>query len=380
MHPVPFVACPRRDRLPLMRPALRLTVVVLFVHCCVVTTALAGEPAWTVRGLDAQPLTSDAGHFIEGTATAKKWAWHANMGLSWAYDIGVADQAHQTRLDLGFGLGLPLNLELALGFPMGVTVGKSGAPGPGETDLQLKGLSENGASIGDLRTALMWSYVSAGEGGLGLLIGASLFVPTGDHERLMGEGGFAAEPFVSLAFQVLSTRLSLNFAYRVRPEHVSHVDGNRFEQDDDWIWRFAIRIPKKNDVAYSLEFGGAIGFVTQEGPWPAAQSRPVFIGGGVDFPVARLQRMGFSAAVGVIGETLPDFQIGMRLIFMPVLPDEDRDGVGGASDECPLLAEDRDGFEDGDGCPDNDNDKDGFPDDEDECPLEPAGDFSEAGC
>jgi hypothetical protein len=50
------------------------------------------------------------------------------------------------------------------------------------------------------------------------------------------------------------------------------------------------------------------------------------------------------------------------------------------ADECPLLAEDRDGYEDGDGCPDHDNDGDGFPDDEDQCPDQPAGDFSDDGC
>ena len=36
--------------------------------------------------------------------------------------------------------------------------------------------------------------------------------------------------------------------------------------------------------------------------------------------------------------------------------------------ECPNEREDRDGFEDNDGCPEEDNDKDGVPDDRDECP------------
>ncbi len=41
------------------------------------------------------------------------------------------------------------------------------------------------------------------------------------------------------------------------------------------------------------------------------------------------------------------------------------------SDKCPEVAEDRDGFEDADGCPDLDNDKDGIPDKKDKCPNEP---------
>ncbi len=50
--------------------------------------------------------------------------------------------------------------------------------------------------------------------------------------------------------------------------------------------------------------------------------------------------------------------------------DPDHDGVVGAADKCPMVAEDRDGFEDEDGCPDNDNDKDGIPDAQDKCPLQ----------
>lgn len=48
-------------------------------------------------------------------------------------------------------------------------------------------------------------------------------------------------------------------------------------------------------------------------------------------------------------------------------PDPDGDGVVGADDRCPGLAEDFDGFRDDDGCPDPDNDGDGVPDDEDAC-------------
>ena len=51
--------------------------------------------------------------------------------------------------------------------------------------------------------------------------------------------------------------------------------------------------------------------------------------------------------------------------------DNDDDGVLDIADRCPLVPEDRDGFEDEDGCPDTDNDGDGILDDKDECPDEP---------
>jgi len=50
--------------------------------------------------------------------------------------------------------------------------------------------------------------------------------------------------------------------------------------------------------------------------------------------------------------------------------DNDKDGVPDASDKCPLDAEDADGFEDDDGCPEADNDNDGIPDAADKCPIE----------
>jgi OOP family OmpA-OmpF porin len=51
-------------------------------------------------------------------------------------------------------------------------------------------------------------------------------------------------------------------------------------------------------------------------------------------------------------------------------PDNDNDGIPDAQDKCPNEAEDKDGFQDQDGCPDPDNDGDGIPDAQDKCPNE----------
>src|SRR5262249_59256733 len=54
----------------------------------------------------------------------------------------------------------------------------------------------------------------------------------------------------------------------------------------------------------------------------------------------------------------------------PTLPpkDTDGDGIPDVLDKCPNEPEDKDGFQDMDGCPDPDNDGDGVPDTEDQCP------------
>jgi hypothetical protein len=52
-------------------------------------------------------------------------------------------------------------------------------------------------------------------------------------------------------------------------------------------------------------------------------------------------------------------------------PDNDHDGIPDENDKCTLDPEDKDGFQDADGCPDKDNDSDGIPDSIDKCPNEP---------
>lgn len=56
------------------------------------------------------------------------------------------------------------------------------------------------------------------------------------------------------------------------------------------------------------------------------------------------------------------------IVEPPPPSDDDSDGVRGDDDRCPTQAEDGDGFEDDDGCPDPDDDSDGYPDADDVCP------------
>jgi outer membrane protein OmpA-like peptidoglycan-associated protein len=53
------------------------------------------------------------------------------------------------------------------------------------------------------------------------------------------------------------------------------------------------------------------------------------------------------------------------------ITDRDGDGIPDNVDKCPNEPEDKDGFQDEDGCPDLDNDGDGIPDLQDKCPNEP---------
>jgi outer membrane protein OmpA-like peptidoglycan-associated protein len=68
------------------------------------------------------------------------------------------------------------------------------------------------------------------------------------------------------------------------------------------------------------------------------------------------------------------FVLGVHAMFDSaprVPPDRDHDGIIDRLDACPDAPEDKDGFEDTDGCPDLDNDKDGILDQVDHCPNDP---------
>jgi len=87
---------------------------------------------------------------------------------------------------------------------------------------------------------------------------------------------------------------------------------------------------------------------------------------------------GFLDAIGS-----PDLRVTFMLSYAPRARDQDGDGVLDAADGCVHSPEDRDGFQDDDGCADDDNDGDMVLDEDDRCPLEPATvgqDEDEDGC
>ena len=104
---------------------------------------------------------------------------------------------------------------------------------------------------------------------------------------------------------------------------------------------------------------------------------PVEVLGGFKW----LPEFGFTLGVGgsagvTDGYGAPDWRVfGMLGYTMPAddekAPDADGDKIPDELDNCPTEAEDFDGFEDEDGCPDLDNDGDGIADADDKCPNEP---------
>lgn len=114
------------------------------------------------------------------------------------------------------------------------------------------------------------------------------------------------------------------------------------------------------------------------GPTTPVEGRLAYRAGFKDFFVTLGGGAGFRSAIGS-----PDFRALFAFGYSPRVHDQDGDGIPDSQDQCVHLAEDRDGFQDDDGCPDDDNDNDMILDEDDRCPLEPAEmgrDEDEDGC
>jgi hypothetical protein len=97
-------------------------------------------------------------------------------------------------------------------------------------------------------------------------------------------------------------------------------------------------------------------------------SSPMEVGGGLRVRATEALAVVLGGSGGVIsGIGSPDLRVFASVGFAPDVRDSDGDGVPNNRDRCSLIAEDFDGHDDGDGCPDDDNDGDRRADGEDQC-------------
>ena len=97
-----------------------------------------------------------------------------------------------------------------------------------------------------------------------------------------------------------------------------------------------------------------------------------FLAAGVITPLESAMSYRVGAGSGVIqGVGVPVYRVIAGVNYSVEGGDADGDGIGDDVDACPRAAEDRDGFEDSDGCPDPDNDGDTILDRDDKCPDNP---------
>jgi outer membrane protein OmpA-like peptidoglycan-associated protein len=205
------------------------------------------------------------------------------------------------------------------------------------------------------------------EGPLQLGAAAWLETPTGRESSLSGDDGVGFAGLLSGAYHSKPIDLALNLGGRYRPQ----ADFGSSRIGSELSFGAGAYVPAGERLTFLGELNGQVEL--REVGQHASQSAPLelLVGarGATPFKVLLTAAvgLGLSQAIGT-----PD----VRALLQAAYPnprnnrapaDEDADGVPDGRDACPTRAEDRDGFQDEDGCPDADNDKDGVLDARDQC-------------
>ena len=270
-----------------------------------------------------------------------------------------------TTFDLVLAVGLHERVELGLDVPFGY--------GTGSPAFNI----DTGAGLGDIRLLPKLVILGVNEPtGFGLGVVAPLSFPTGDESKGNSSRRFVATPKVVAEYRASTWSAALNAGYRWRP---SDGDDEPLTVGSGIVYGAAGAVNLGTaSVQGIVEFFGTRYqdvSVSEGGPTPleALVGLRLFNDVGLSFTLG--------GGAGLIDDFgAPQFRVLSALAWTPaereapmtlVQADGDRDGDGvrDSSDVCPDVPEDRDGFEDVDGCPDLDNDHDGIVDADDKCPA-----------
>jgi hypothetical protein len=208
--------------------------------------------------------------------------------------------------------------------------------------------------------------------GLALQLTASL--PIGTEDAFAGEGAVRTEAALLADFQLLEAGAGASIGWR---HHFRDAPSGGLPKHDEFTFGVGLKLPLPPLPALIpvIEFRGATAFE------PNTTALELGLGANLNLGDVTLTLAG---SVGLSeGYGTPDGRVVLGVRWSPSDSDKDGDGISDSDDQCPYLAEDMDGFNDADGCPDPDNDNDLVPDLDDRCPTEQAEegrDEDEDGC
>ncbi len=351
---------------------------------------LAGAPGRTARaqGLDGERFVPAAG--AAGGFMVERPVVPGHLGYGLGLFLHAADDALEVRdrdtgatvaraldtaasLDLLASLGLFDFAELAVHLPVRFVYRGEGAT--------LDGAALQAATgIGDLRLVPKLTLHRSGDerGGFVAGLAVPLTLPTGAAGALRGAGTVTVEPRLLALWYGARWLFGGSAGFRVRSAQGDFAPGHEAtlglaytycpEVDGDWL---------------DLQVEALAGLIPNVDGRGLANLPMEVLGGLVARPALRWALYA-GAGLGITnGLAVPDFRVIGGVRYAVGLPsrggrkDGDGDGISDGQDRCPDEAEDLDGFQDDDGCPEGDNDRDGVLDDDDECPddaEEPGGD------
>ncbi|MCP3138372.1 OmpA family protein [Pyxidicoccus xibeiensis] len=381
--------------LPFWRPLRGAAIRLATLAVLLVTVAARADHDPFSRGFDAVPVKATAaqhsGIALEGTASGQpvgSFRGALLFDFNWrilALKLGDEKLGDLLpyRLDahLLFAYQLHERLELAVDLPFTLLQGDNfnllrdalDAPDfPGAA-----GVSRT--TIGDIRLLPRVHLLDREKFPVGVSLVAEVRLPTGSASSFTGERGVLWAPrlaveqrfeFLPIPFRVLG-----NVGVRIRP-HAQYL--NLLVDDELTLGAGAVaelpNLGRFTDVEGVAEMHLGTPLVrpfnfdqadSLKSPWELLVGARAKVWGnwGLELNVGR----GLNLSSGYGREAL---RVMFALRYDEKFLDSDGDGVPDVRDRCPMEAEDKDGFQDNDGCMDPDNDGDGIVDGEDGCPEE----------
>lgn len=360
-------------------------------------------PSLDLRGF--RPSTDPAsGLYFEPASSPATLDWNVGLWLSYAYKpITLRDEAtneavfdvigHQLTGDLVAGMGFGERVAIGLDMPFVLAqTGDDAAAMPAAANVIGAGPLPAQA-LGDIGLTAKLTLVrpTRGEfGGFALALHERLTLPLGDEASYLGEGNVTSETRLLTEYRLLVLGVHAAVGVKLRGDEGRYACENvplpREGDEDACETRFGHELPfgvgiSLRPQALGLDDAGRwTWFVEMRGHVPLAPLAPFSSGSGRVSAAAvgagaRMALGDVSLMAAVEGSVIggvggAPVRAVMSVGWAPRVHDADNDGIEDKLDQCPELAEDRDRFEDTDGCPDGDNDDDGVPDGEDQCATE----------
>ncbi|WP_407659994.1 Ig-like domain-containing protein [Hyalangium gracile] len=334
---------------------------------------------------------------LHSPRVARNFEWNLGVSVNYAKDpLTFLDPRQdnkavyklvesQLTVDLMGAIALFDRFELGLALPITSQTSQSS---PEVAPAFEEGVGKTG--LGDLRVIPKASLYSSG----GLSVGAALpiHLPTGGSTGFLG-GGFSVRPRVLgewsssggvrvLANVGLNLRskqqlrnlvVSNELAYGIGAEVPFSVAGSELSAGGTLMG--AMGLGESGSEEKPMEFLATLKYRVSEA-FSAHLGGGPGIGQGYGTPGFRVFA-GIAYAPSDRGTESRPTPVATPAPIKPSKPvpeqlvDTDGDGLPDVQDRCPIAAEDKDSFQDDDGCPDPDNDNDTLADASDKCPNEP---------
>lgn len=339
--------------------------------CCVDSHAFAQSV--DAFGIERFRLATDGGGILDvewADVTGHK-SWGLGLWVGFASDPLVLHDntmPNQPRagalVERRLTTGLVGSVALWNRLQIGVAFDAVGYQASGDDVGAVMGIGSLGSSgAGDLRVAPKLLLVGGGRSRFHVALIPSATVPMGKAGDFMREHGPVFAPELAIAWGD-RVRIAVNAGYRIR-EKLEVAD---LVVDDEVFARVGIglRIGAPGDPAAELDVSGSLAIAA--GDRQANQNATETMAGG-SVRLSRSMRLFAAGGVGLDrGFGTPEWRALGGVRVTAVRGDRDGDRIEDVVDRCPNEAEDRDGYDDGDGCIDPDNDGDGIADAKDRKP------------